>query len=359
MSIGTRCLAADESEIEAQLKEFQKSSKKATTSTELIRICGEVFEIIDGAIAANDFPAASRAATMAIDLASKAGSKHWVYRAKARKDEVQTVTKEFKAISKSLKKLETAPDDPDANRKVGLFVAAMCSDWKRGSEMLGKSSDAVLNKISSGELAEPQEPAEKIALAAAWKEAAESEAPALKFRMHKRAYHWYQLAFGKVEGDDKKKFRDALSELTFFYLTDMEELDVGEGDWDLGKYGLAGNRDQTPITVDDIPYKRGLGMHPKGESKPFIVKYKLNGKYKTLQTGCGLNDDSKEYGGILTFAAIGDGRLLWKSGPIKKGSDIEFATVNIKGVQTLEIRTEGTAGPQGGHAVWLDPFISK
>lgn len=357
---GILCLAADASDLDTRIKEIAKSSKKATTNTELNRACVDVFEVIDSAIAADDYVTAGRACTLAADLATKSGSKHLLYRAKSRKDDVQALTKEFKSISKSLKKLESAADDPDSNRKVGLFVAALHGDWKRGAEMLGKAGDPLLNKISTGELADPQSAAEQTTLAAAWKEVSDNEPPAFKLRMQKRAYYWDQRAYRAAEGAAKQRLSDVLDDYPFRYLSDMDELDVGAGILPFSKYGTIGRAgvEPTPISLDGFRYELGLGMHPAGGSKPFTVKFKLNGKYKTFQTGCGLNDSSDGYGSELNFSVFGDGRLIWKSSPVKTKNDAEFVTVNVKGIQTLELRTD-SGSSRNAHAVWFDPYVAK
>lgn len=112
------------------------------------------------------------------------------------------------------------------------------------------------------------------------------------------------------------------------------------------------------ITLDGVKYPFGLGMHPE-QGQPFIVKYELKGAYRTLTTGCGVNGSSPGQSSPLIFTVTGDGRQLWKSAPIKTLTDVEFATINVKGVKVLELRTECTGGRDGAHACWLDPVVSK
>lgn len=350
--------AADDLGLDAQMKEILKSSKKAMGATQFADACREMLKITDAALAADDYVLASRASIAAGDLATKSGGMRLSIIARSSKDDVQLMTKEFKSLSSALKKLESTPDDPDANRKVGLFVSALRGDWKRGAEMLGKSGNPLFNKISSGELTPPENAAEQMVLAAAWKEAAESQTAAVKLRMQKRAHYWIQRAYRSAEGSVRQKYIDELGGLSFRYLSDFEEFDAVNGAWPFSKYGVIGRDESFPIAIEGIPFSQGLGMHPPSYNKPFSVKFKIGGKFKTFQSGCSLNDSAGAFQRKLNFVVYGDGRLLWTSSPIQSKADGDIATINVKGVQILELQTTATDS-DNCHAVWLDPILTK
>ena len=350
--------AAEESAGDVRVRETLKSVRKATTKTELTNACHELLKIVDESLAEDNYATAGRAANAASDVAIKSGIKALVFTAKSRKDDLQLIAKEYKSLSSAFKKLESALDDPDANRKVGLFLSAFREDWKRGAQMLAKAGSPLLNKVSSGELTAPEVAEEQMLLAAAWKEASETQSPTVKFRMQKRAYYWNQLAYRSAEGAVKQKYADELGQLALRYLSDMEALDIGVGAWPFFNYGRTGRDGSFPIEVEGTAYQLGLGMHPANDGKPFSVKYKLNGQYKTLQTACGLNYTAKSLKGVVNFAVYGDGRLLWTSAPFKSPADFDFTAVNVKGVQVLELRTTCTQD-YDAHAVWLDPYVAK
>lgn len=355
---GSSAQGADDRAIDKHISEILKASKKATTASELISWSDELLTMAEAAVDEDEYAPATRAVNLAVELLSKSRNKHLLMRAQSRKDEVQVLAREFKSLAKFSKKLESAPGDPEANRKTGLFHAVLKHAWQRAAGPIGKSRDALLSGIVAAELKQPQAATDQIHLATQWNSAAELETGLWRSRMQKRAYYWLQTAYRDASGDSRDRLDKVLAEMPFRYLSDMDEKDVGTGAWSFGKLGDNGSGGGARISVDNIAYSLGLGMHPDS-GKPFVVKYKLNAQYKSFQGGCALNDTATGFSGELRFSIVGDGRVLWKSPPLKSRADTEFFTLNVKDVQTLELRTECSGNAVAGHAVWLDPFVAK
>lgn len=102
----------------------------------------------------------------------------------------------------------------------------------------------------------------------------------------------------------------------------------------------------------------GLACTPPDSGEAGIT-YRLNGQYKTLAAGVAINDLNDEFGGSITFVVTGDGEVLWKSPPVKSRGTVVFCDVNVKGVKTLQLKTQAMGQAVSGHAVWLDPSISR
>ncbi|MDB5345241.1 MAG: hypothetical protein JWP89_3618 [Schlesneria sp.] len=349
--------AAEKSAIDTAIKDVLKASKKANVDTDFKPLVEQLLKITDDAIDEDNYPDAARAMTMAADMARKAGNNQLAYRASQKSEEVKILAKEYKQLAPALKKLASDENDVKANRAVGLFRCLGQRRWGEGADLLSKTNDDRLKEIGRQEVAPPASPQDEFALATEWQEAAVADNGWLQQSMLRRAHHWAAKAFRQTpSGAEHDKIYEVMSTLPIMYLTDMREVIVKSGPWGLGKYGDNGTGRR--ITVDDIKYDLAFGVHPPSDDS-FVIRYKINGQYRTLNAGCGLCDSEGEFGGTIAFSIVGDGRQLWSSQAVKKRRDAQFATVNVKGIQTLELRCEAKGNSVGGHGVWLDPCLSK
>ena len=141
------------------------------------------------------------------------------------------------------------------------------------------------------------------------------------------------------------------------YLSDMDEFDVKAGPWTLGKNGDIGNGQQ--IVVNGNRSSKGLGMHPpdNGYSR---VKYRLGKKAAVFKAGAALNDTANIVFHLATFEVWGDGKRLWKSDPVSKAKQpVQETSVDVSGVDVLELRVVAHGSHLGLHAVWIEPRVLK
>ncbi|MEB3333617.1 MAG: NPCBM/NEW2 domain-containing protein [Cyanobacteriota bacterium] len=124
------------------------------------------------------------------------------------------------------------------------------------------------------------------------------------------------------------------------------ERDQSNGEW------MAG--DGRTLSISGSTYSKGLGVHA-----PSSLTYDLNGDYSTFQAFIGLDDEIDVAGaarGSVVFSVIANGSItLYQSPVLTSASAPVPITVNVSGVQTLELRVEGTAdGIFYDHANWAD-----
>jgi S1-C subfamily serine protease len=158
------------------------------------------------------------------------------------------------------------------------------------------------------------------------------------------------------------------------YLCDLQETHSFVGFGALGKNGdlgydpgvgignpVGGDR---RIIVRGVPAKKGLSMHstapPAGPGFSF-ARYQLDGKYRCFHSAAAANDSiAAMTRGMLdtpmTFSVVGDGRLLWRSGPIQRPGESQPCIVDVTGVRQLEVRVTHSSGG-ATHAVWVDPYV--
>lgn len=141
------------------------------------------------------------------------------------------------------------------------------------------------------------------------------------------------------------------------YLTELAEFDVQAGPCPIGKHGNLGNGNRIAVQGKASPH--GLGMHPP--NPPLIAKasFRVEGQRATLRGGVALNDTADTPWGAAIFAIHADGKLLWRSPPIKSRGSVTDFELDIENVDVLELSvlTEGLA--HYVHAVWVEPRLIK
>lgn len=140
------------------------------------------------------------------------------------------------------------------------------------------------------------------------------------------------------------------------YLSDLENFDVQAGPCPLGKNGELGNGSRIRVQEKDIP--KGLGMHPPDPPMVAKASYRLGKQRAVLRGGAALNDTAENPWGAAIFAIHGDGKLLWKSPPIKKRGEVAEFRLDLKDVDVLQLSVEVDGLSHYVHAVWVEPRLT-
>ena len=135
----------------------------------------------------------------------------------------------------------------------------------------------------------------------------------------------------------------------------------GAGGWTFGKAGSLGNLAQPKAMIlfhGQTPAK-GLSMHPPRVGYARVC-YDLARRAQTLDAKVCLSEDDKQVRPNPThFEVFGDGKVLWRSPPLRTyGEASGFTDRDVSQVNVLELRTYVDAGDDlGSHAVWVNPFV--
>lgn len=109
----------------------------------------------------------------------------------------------------------------------------------------------------------------------------------------------------------------------------------------------------TPLTVNGTVYKHGLGTHSISR-----ILLDLKGKANSI-SGLAGADDNNMYAGKLQFKIIGDCKLLWSSGIMRKGDAVRKFIVNLVGIKKVLLLVEECGdGIMYDHADWLEVSIA-
>ena len=140
------------------------------------------------------------------------------------------------------------------------------------------------------------------------------------------------------------------------YLADLPEFGVQAGPWPFTKDGTVGNGQ--PIAVNGVRSPKGLGMHPPAAPGFASVRYRLGKQAALFRAVVAINDTTKWCWSPAVFTVLGDGRPLWQSvGIAHNHAHTQACSVDVSGVDELELRVQCINGNQGVHAVWVEPRL--
>lgn len=112
----------------------------------------------------------------------------------------------------------------------------------------------------------------------------------------------------------------------------------------------------SPITVAGVVHQTGIGV-----ASPSDIRYYLGGQCTKLTGAVGIDDAVNNVGpegGTVTFSIVADGKTVWDSGVVSRGTAVPF-DVDITSARDLVLHV-GDAGDGGynDRADWADPLIS-
>lgn len=111
-----------------------------------------------------------------------------------------------------------------------------------------------------------------------------------------------------------------------------------------------------PITIAGTVYDTGLGV-----ASPSDIRYYLGGACTKLSGAVGIDDVVNNVGpdgGTATFSLVADGKTIWDSGVVNRGTAVPFS-VDLTSVRDLVLHV-GDAGDGGynDRADWAAPLVS-
>lgn len=108
-----------------------------------------------------------------------------------------------------------------------------------------------------------------------------------------------------------------------------------------------------PLSVGGKKYGRGVGTHAISH-----MRLDLNGKGSRFVGYVGVDDEARDRASI-EFYVLGDKRILWHSGLMKKGDAPRNADVDISNIRTLGLLvTNAGDGSDWDHADWCDAKLT-
>jgi hypothetical protein len=123
---------------------------------------------------------------------------------------VQTLAKQVAEAQKlqaelrqARQRLETQPDDPEANERLGTYFCFLKGNWEEGLPRLAKSAEPGLKRLAQTELSNPVFVDQQYALANDWWTLAGTQSGKARRQVLLHARHWYEVAEPNLSGAEK------------------------------------------------------------------------------------------------------------------------------------------------------------
>ncbi len=109
---------------------------------------------------------------------------------------------------------------------------------------------------------------------------------------------------------------------------------------------------ETPLSVGNQAYSRGVGTIA---TSSYLIS--VNGTGKSFHSKVGVDDCSNESGSVI-FYILGDKKILWESGLMRKGDSAKVADLDIRDISKIGLLvSDGNDGNSRDYANWIDTKI--
>ena len=105
-----------------------------------------------------------------------------------------------------------------------------------------------------------------------------------------------------------------------------------------------------PISIAGKQFEHGIGTHADS-----LIRIDLKGGAERFSAMAGVDDAAAKDTARILFKVVGDGKTLWKAGPMKLGQPAESVDVDVKGIKTLLLIADSSGhGVSFAHADWAE-----
>jgi hypothetical protein len=108
-------------------------------------------------------------------------------------------------VRKARQRLETQPDDPEANQRLGTYLCFLKGNWEEGLPRLAKSAEPGLKLLAQNELSNVTYVDQQYNLANDWWTLARTQRGKARRQILLHAGHWYEVAEPNLSGTDKEQ----------------------------------------------------------------------------------------------------------------------------------------------------------
>ena len=109
---------------------------------------------------------------------------------------------------------------------------------------------------------------------------------------------------------------------------------------------------ETPLSVGNQVYSRGVGTIA---TSSYLINVNRTGK--SFHSKVGVDDSSNESGSVI-FYILGDKKILWESGLMRKGDSAKVADLDIREITKLGLLvSDGNDGNSRDFANWIETKI--
>ncbi len=244
---------------EAQVSAVVAAHGTVRTSEAAVDLANAALGVAEAALRENNAQGAEKAIREAESVPLHKNSP-LAARVQAASKRVRAAEQSAEALDTAIRKLKSAPDDPNANFTAGRILCFEQDHWDTGLPLLQRGSDALLAPILHEELQKPAEAAGVLALADAWWQLPENTGIS-KAQSRQRAASWYRRALDGTTGLRRMELERRIAEankhaapstLDLLALVDPAK-DAVSGSWKTNEEGLVGGPGD--LTRIELPYE--------------------------------------------------------------------------------------------------------
>ena len=185
-------VTANRDQIAAKAEAFVTISKQISKPEQHAGIIGYLEDVIDECVRKDRFDLAVRVAEATLQNARRSRDTNADHRIAARLKQVKQWATRFEPVAQALLRLESAPDDAEANAVVGQYLCLVKADWEQGLPLLAKGSQSALRDAASAETSSGS--ADPARLADVWLNIAAEQSDVSKMNALMRSEHWLRRA---------------------------------------------------------------------------------------------------------------------------------------------------------------------
>ncbi|HLY10541.1 MAG TPA: NPCBM/NEW2 domain-containing protein [Planctomycetota bacterium] len=348
----------------AKFNAFMAVGKIAKTPAELATLTDALLNLVEELIAADQYEAADKAVTAAVQHTRRANDTALTARAAASAKETSEAKAKFQAMKSGLETLAKTPDDPGANSQMGQFLCFVKGNWDLGLRFIVKGSDLTLKALAEKEIAFPSAAAERAALADGWYDLADKEkSPLCRKQLLTHCKGVYESALPDSSGLLRAKIEKRLDGLQTLGILpsqpiiDLTTLTPKKATVGYFVLGVNTNVKNIPFLVQGKECRQYLFAHA-----PSSLVYDLPPRCKTFTaTGTKLDKSEPSVAGTWKYLVIVDGKTLFESKPLieVKGVELEISVTLPAGARELELKIDEMGENASDWSVWAYPRLVR
>lgn len=169
--------------------------------------------LLDAAVAEDRFDAALALHQLAADALSRSTKTELRTAFRRRGEQIVAQQRRWNLAQLARDRLKTEPDNAKANLALGRFLCLDKAQWQEGLVFLSKGDDAALKAAAAADSRQPDRPADQVAVADLWWEAAQPAAGTEREQLLKRAQRWYRAGLADLSGLQKVRVEKRLQQI--------------------------------------------------------------------------------------------------------------------------------------------------
>jgi hypothetical protein len=187
-------------EMKAEVLE-QAAKKPRLTPDQRTAIANAALEVVDEAIAEDDFETARQVGKQAIQMARLSKDRELAQEILTKNKEVDAAAKAGAEAKVAMAALQGDPDDAAANSILGKYLCLTKGDWEKGLPILARGGNAPLNALAARDLKGAATAEEQVKLGDAW------------WAVHgrQRAAYWYEKAMPALKRLERDRVQNRIA----------------------------------------------------------------------------------------------------------------------------------------------------